>query len=140
MPGSIPLGTDIPAYFLSTGDPEVRRLQKPVSHLSPATSPDRRPDSRHCVTGGKTTLDHGGTHLPLLIRWPRTIEPGAVTKDIIDVADFSPTFCELARVEIPDEIHIDGISFAGRCPRDEPCKRKYTVAAYERGASIFDGN
>ena len=52
--------------------------------------PDRLPDFRHCVTGGKTTLDHGGTHLPLLMRWPGTIEPGAVAKNIIDVADFSP--------------------------------------------------
>ena len=91
------------------------------------------------VTGGKTTLDHGGTHLPLLIRWPGTIEPGSVANDIIDVADFFPTFCELAGVEIAETINIDGISFAGRILRDQPSERKYTVAAYQKGASIFDG-
>lgn len=92
------------------------------------------------VTGGKTTLDHGGTHLPMIVRWPGVVEAGGSTDDLIDVADFFPTFCELAGTEIPESITLDGISFAGRILRNEPSMRNTTVAGYRKVYSIFDGN
>ena len=40
--------------------------------------------------------------MPLLVRYPRMIEPGAVTGSFALNLDFAPTFCELAGIE-PDE-------------------------------------
>ncbi len=42
--------------------------------------------------------------MPLLIRFPRLIEPGTSTAEITLNVDFAPTFLELAGVEVPDEM------------------------------------
>lgn len=41
---------------------------------------------------------------PLLIRWPGTVEPGSVNRDIVSNLDFAETFLEIAGVEVPGEM------------------------------------
>jgi arylsulfatase A-like enzyme len=38
-------------------------------------------------------------HLPLAMRWGRTIKPGRVVEDFVNVRDFAPTFLEIAKVK-----------------------------------------
>ncbi|MGI9607360.1 MAG: sulfatase family protein [Acidimicrobiales bacterium] len=65
--------------------------------------------------------------MPLLIRYPRRIDPGSVVDDIVVNVDFGPTFLDLAGVEIPDS--VQGRSFAplleGRTPDDWPRSMYY---------------
>ena len=65
------------------------------------------------VQGGKGTLTDRGTRVPLLIRWPGRIEPGATDEDLVEFADFLPTLCDLAGAP-PVAEPIDGVSFASR--------------------------
>jgi arylsulfatase A-like enzyme len=48
--------------------------------------------------------------MPLLIRYPRLIDPGSVCAEMVLNVDFAPTFLELAGIDVPS--HIQGASFA----------------------------
>jgi arylsulfatase A-like enzyme len=62
------------------------------------------------IAGGKGMPTDAGTHVPLIVRWPGTIEPG-VNGDLIDSTDFAPTICEVADSPISAAAAIDGRSF-----------------------------
>lgn len=44
----------------------------------------------------KGQIFEDGFHLPLAMRWGKTIKPGRVVEDFINVRDFAPTFLEVA--------------------------------------------
>lgn len=92
------------------------------------------------VAGGKRDLNDAGSHIPLIVRRPGVVEAGAVAEDLIDMADWFPTFCELAAVEIPAEAPVDGISFAPRLLRGEPSPRKWVTGGISGDFSVFDGS
>ena len=52
-----------------------------------------------------------GLHLPLLIRWPDTIQPGSVEDELVAWVDIAPTILSLAGVAVPD--HYQGQVFLG---------------------------
>jgi len=61
-------------------------------------------------------------HVPFTVRWPRGIaHPGSVVDDLVTLADFAPTFAELAGAELP---RTSGNSlvpfFRGERPADWP--------------------
>ena len=68
------------------------------------------------LRGAKGNIWEGGIRIPMLVRWPDRIQPGAAlepgtnSQRVIDVTDMLPTFCELAGEEPP--LGIDGISIA----------------------------
>lgn len=78
--------------------------------------------------GGKTRLTDGGTSVPLIARWPGVIEGGQVVDDLVDFSDFLPTLAELTGGELPDDVTLDGHSFAGRLTRGEPAPRKWAYS------------
>jgi N-acetylglucosamine-6-sulfatase len=47
--------------------------------------------------------------MPLLMQYPRRIEPGSVSPALIDNTDFAPTLLSLAEVEVPSD--MQGSSF-----------------------------
>ena len=57
---------------------------------------------------------------PLLIRWPGVIKPGSRNGDIVSPIDFAGTFCEVAGIDAPTDLH--GLSMAqllkGNTPKD----------------------
>lgn len=91
------------------------------------------------VSGGKRDLNDAGTHIPLIVRQPGTIKAGSVANDLIDMADWFPTICELAGIEIPDSIDIDGVSFTHRLLHDEPSPRHWVTGGIRGDVSVFDG-
>lgn len=91
------------------------------------------------VEGGKTDLTDAGTHIPLLVRRPGFTQPGSVTNDLVDMADWYPTICELTGTEVPETSPIDGISIAGRLNGNEASHRKFVTAGYGGKISVFDG-
>ena len=91
------------------------------------------------VRGGKRTLDDGGTHLPLIVRWPGKVEAGKTKRDLVDVVDLFPTFCEIAGASLPEGKPLDGVSLVPCLTRNERVGREVTVAGYGKNFSAFDG-
>jgi arylsulfatase A len=63
------------------------------------------------IQGGLYSLTEAGGDVALLVNSPRLV-PGGRTMALADFSDLLPTFCELAGAEIPDDLVIDGRSFA----------------------------
>ncbi|WP_186775489.1 FAD-dependent oxidoreductase [Rubripirellula tenax] len=58
------------------------------------------------IQGGKGTMTDRGTHVPLIVRWPKHILAGSTCPDLIDFSDLLPTLCELSGAPLPiKEIH-----------------------------------
>ena len=56
-------------------------------------------------------LYEGGVRVPLMVRFPPLIPAGALQSEPVGSADFFPTLLELARIEIPSHLEVDGTSF-----------------------------
>ena len=52
----------------------------------------------------KCHLYDSGTHVPLVIRWPRIVEAGRPSADFVSLADLAPTFLEAAGLTVPEEM------------------------------------
>ena len=74
-----------------------------------------------------------GTEIPCLIRWPRVIKPGSVSRGLLQNTDFVPTWFELAKTKIPKNYHIDGKSLAAMFKDPTVSIRKYIYG--EQGAA-----
>ena len=59
------------------------------------------------VQGGKGNTIDAGTHVPLIVSWPKMIKKGFVYNGLIEFSDFFPTFAE----SIAKEVESDGKSF-----------------------------
>ncbi len=66
------------------------------------------------VPGGKKQLTDAGTNVPMIANWSGTIKPGQIIDDLVDFSDFLPTFLDLAGHPLPDDLQLDGVSFANR--------------------------
>ena len=67
------------------------------------------------VTGGrkgyKSALFEGGIGVPFIARWPGHVPAGRVDKtSVLSAVDLLPTFCELAKVTLPENYKADGVS------------------------------
>lgn len=62
------------------------------------------------LRGSKSFYYEGGTRVPLVVRWPGVVEPGAVCGAPVVSMDFYPTFLEMAGLPERPEQHRDGVS------------------------------
>lgn len=62
------------------------------------------------VTGGKGSTSNAGTHVPLIVRWKGTIQPG-INENLVDSTDILPTVLHAAQRPVPPAANLDGISF-----------------------------
>lgn len=58
--------------------------------------------------GHKRDIYEGGIHIPFIARWKGKIQPGTETDLISHFSDFLPTACDIADVNIPE--NVDGVS------------------------------
>lgn len=59
---------------------------------------------------GKSTIYEGGVKIPLMMYWPDGIKAGSVYEELVQNIDFTPTFLDLAGVDISGVEKMDGIS------------------------------
>ncbi len=59
---------------------------------------------------GKGWMYEGGIREPLIIKWPKVINPGSVCSTPVTSTDFYPTLLEIAGLDLLPEQHTDGIS------------------------------
>ncbi len=64
------------------------------------------------IQGGKTSTTDAGTHVPLIANWPGKVGQGKSNDDLIDFSDYMPTLAELTGAKLPENVIIDGTSFA----------------------------
>ncbi len=64
------------------------------------------------VEGGKGTLGENGMHAPLIVSAPGRMPRGIVSDALVDFTDFFPTFADLAGLPLPQDLIVDGHSFA----------------------------
>jgi arylsulfatase A-like enzyme len=79
---------------------------------------------------GKGTLYEFGIRVPLILRWPDVVRPGASSDALVSGEDLAPTFLEAAGAPVPKE--MTGRSFL-KLLRGEPFEGRTHVFA-ERGA------
>lgn len=81
----------------------------------------------------KRWLYDSGLHVPLIVRWPGTLEAGTRTDRLVSFVDLAPTVLSVAGVGVPT--HMDGSAFlgpAGGTPRT------YVHAARDRIDGVYD--
>ncbi|MDX1947221.1 MAG: sulfatase [Pirellulaceae bacterium] len=81
----------------------------------------------------KRWIYDSGIHVPLIVRWPGTLEPGSVSDELVAFVDFAPTVLSLAGIEIPT--HLQGQAFLG--PK-KSAPREYVFAARDRMDETLD--
>ena len=89
-------------------------------------------DHGRCMVRGKQWLYDGGIHIPLIIRWPNHLEPGAVCDDLINAIDFGATCMDLVGIPVPET--MNGRPFMG--PNAQP--RDHIIAARDRCDETVD--
>jgi arylsulfatase A-like enzyme len=57
---------------------------------------------------------------PLIVRWPEAIKPGSRNSNIVSPIDFAGTFCELAGINSPTDLHGRSMVslLKGKTPKD----------------------
>lgn len=74
-----------------------------------------------------------GIRVPLIVRWPKVIQPGSVREDLVCFLDLAPTVLSLAGVERPG--HLQGQVFLGK---ERAKDREYIFAARDRMDETLD--
>jgi arylsulfatase A len=64
------------------------------------------------IFGKKGELNEGGCRVPLIFNWPGATPTGKVSRDLVCITDFFPTFAALAGATLPAGVTIDGRSLA----------------------------
>ena len=96
-----------------------------------------------CVPWTKREIIERGTHIPLIVKFPKNRFPGTKDERLVSAVDLAPTMLSIAGIEPPD--HLQGSVFLGPFKKKE--ERKYVFAArdrmenkYDRVRSVSDGN
>ncbi|MFN7920237.1 MAG: sulfatase [Bryobacteraceae bacterium] len=55
-------------------------------------------DNGMALPHGKGSLYDPGLHVPLMMRWPGRVKPGAVTRELVSGEDMTPTFLDAAGI------------------------------------------
>lgn len=70
--------------------------------------------------GWKLTLFEGGLRVPLLVKWPARITPGAIIEDPVGHIDLMPTLASMAGAAPPADRPIDGVDLSPRLALGAP--------------------
>jgi arylsulfatase A-like enzyme len=62
------------------------------------------------MKGRKGSVHEGGVRSPLFVRWPSTVEPGRIVREIAGVTDLLPTLADMAGIPADTRFPLDGIS------------------------------
>ena len=64
----------------------------------------------HGRDGKASVYSLGGCQVPMIIRWPKGINPGQRCEELVQNIDLAPTFFELGQAKRPESYRIDGKS------------------------------
>jgi N-sulfoglucosamine sulfohydrolase len=97
-------------------------------------------DNGRGLPRAKRWLYDAGLHMPLIVRWPGRLQPGAVREDLVSFVDFAKTVLALAGVPAPPQ--LQGRAFLGEHAEPEPAfvfaTRDRMDEAYDRSRAVRD--
>ena len=80
--------------------------------------------------GGKGRQTGNGSHVPLIVNWPKKIPAGVVKTDLVDSTDFLPTICDAAGIKSGSDMVLDGKSFWPQLQGKPGSPREWTYSWY----------
>jgi arylsulfatase A len=90
------------------------------------------------VQGAKSSLTDQGCHVPLIAHQPGVVPAGRRVHDLVDLSDFLPTLVDVAGAKLPDNVTIDGRSFAPRMMGQLQTERSWVYIELGRKRAIRD--
>ncbi len=90
------------------------------------------------VLGGKAEMTDGGVRVPLICCWPGTITSGRKADHLVDFSDFFPTLLDIAGVERPANVQLDGKSFAPLLREQDQGKREWVFYQIGKNYAVRD--
>jgi arylsulfatase A-like enzyme len=82
------------------------------------------------IQGQKGYTVEAGTHVPLIVNWPGTVDAGQVNENLVDFTDFYPTLLDLAGVQPQGSKLLDGQSFYPQLLGDHSKTRDWVFCHY----------
>ena len=92
-------------------------------------------ENRTRIKGGKMTMTDRGSRVPLIVSWPQTITPGTRCDDLVELADFLPTFLHIASAPKPVQ-RVHGQSFLPQLLGKEEPSRQWVHIEYKNNRQI----
>ncbi|MCP4885077.1 MAG: sulfatase-like hydrolase/transferase, partial [Planctomycetaceae bacterium] len=92
-------------------------------------------ENRTKIKGGKMTMTDRGSRVPLIVSWPETIKSGTRCDDLVELADFMPTFLEIASAPKPVQ-RVHGQSFLPQLLGKEQPSREWVHIEYKNNRQI----
>lgn len=89
--------------------------------------------------GGKGHMMDNGTHVALIANMPGTVPAGEVNRELVDFSDIFPTLADFTRTDLPQNIELDGRSFAPQLRGQPGNPREYVYCWYFRNGEPLDG-
>ena len=87
------------------------------------------------IRGGKMTMTDRGSRVPLIASWPGTIQPGTQCDDLVELADFLPTFLDMAAAPQPMQ-RVHGQSFLPQLLGADGPSREWVHIEYKENRQI----
>lgn len=109
------------ASMISNMDMNIGRILKHIDDVGIAENtfiiftsdngPENEAGSAGKFKGQKRLLAEGGIRVPAIIQWKGKIAAGTTTDKFALTTDLFPTFLHIARIRMPSQNRIDGVSF-----------------------------
>ena len=91
-------------------------------------------------SGGKASKFEGGVCEPFIVNCPGLVAAGAETDALTDFSDLLPTFAQLGGASIPDDLELDGKSFAPLVLGQADDSPREWIMALGHGAAKLDAD
>lgn len=92
------------------------------------------------IIGKKGTMQEGGSLVPFIANWPGVTPKGVISNNLIDASDFIPTFAELAGAPLPQNVKLDGTSFAKQLKGSKEPSRSWIFTELGNDWYVRDAN
>jgi len=89
--------------------------------------------------GSKYSVLEAGTRMPLVVRWPRIIQPG-VSSALVSQVDFAATFAAVAGVELPPDAAADSVNILGALLGKSSQGRDHVIVQGFRDLALREGS
>jgi len=105
---------DTMVVFLSDNGGVDERLEhrsmKPPHPAAPRFEANLREYDNAPLRDGKGSAYEGGVRVPMIVRWPGTVDAGTVIDTPVHAIDVAPTFLDAASAAAPENHRLDGHS------------------------------
>lgn len=83
------------------------------------------------IQGGKKGTKRYGTHVPMIVNWPKMIKYGSVNENLVDFTDFYVTLRDIMGGDKDKDKDLDGISFYPQLVGKKGDIREWSLCHYQ---------